>query len=72
MRELLVDLRPHLPSLERAIVCKLAWFPEEHGDSEVESQEVRAECALAGVGLQVVFDWLSLELYTGRKIEQLN
>lgn len=64
VRELLVDLRAHLPCLKRIVIRQMAWFPEHHGDYEKERRELQAYCALAGIDFQVVFDWLSPGLWT--------
>lgn len=66
VRELLVDMRAHLPCLKRIVIRQMAWFPEKHGDYEKERRELQTDCALAGIDFQVVFDWLSLGRWTER------
>ena len=66
VRELLVDLRSHFPSLKQIVVRQMAWFPEQYGDYEKERRELQTDCALAGIDFQVVFDWLSPGLWTER------
>lgn len=66
VRELLVDLRSHSPSLKRIVIRQIAWFPEQRGDCEKERRELQADCALAVIDFQVVFDSLSPGLWTKR------
>ena len=66
VRELLVDLRSHSPSLKRIVIRQMAWFPEQRGNCEKERGELQADCAVAGIDFQVVFDWLSPGLWIER------
>lgn len=59
VRDLLCDLRSHSPALRRIILRQLVCFPVGQNAFEKKRHEIQAECALAGVDLQVVYDWLS-------------
>lgn len=63
VRDLLCDLRSHSPALRRIILRQLVCSPVRQNAFKKERHEVQAECALAGVDLQVVYDWLSPGLW---------
>ena len=63
VRDLLWDLRSHSPALRQIILWHLVCSLVDQDTFKKGWHEVQVECALAGVDLQVMYDWLSPGLW---------